>query len=189
MSLPGLFLPHRLPSSLVNQQTLVLLFLRVHQPNIFPPAAPTSSLTLTPPTPAYLFETELKYSSSVHDLASSIRFAIRRLSPSKERTEWYQSFATWEVERNFEPNVWVQIGGMNEEVRKLMVVVEELLMTVAALVDRTGVSAAKLTRLLGFWILRDGTEIRGDDGEVLDVLRVFETLGRRMEHLTLAYIR
>ena len=78
---------------------------------------------------------------------------------------------------------------MNEEVRKLMVVVEELLMGVSALVDRTGVSAAKLTRMMGFWILRDGTETSGDGGEVVDLVRVFERLGRRMEHATLAHIR
>lgn len=78
---------------------------------------------------------------------------------------------------------------MNEDVRKLMVVVEELLMGVSALVDRTGVSEARLARLLGFWVLRDGTETSEDGGEVVDLARVFEKLGRRMEHLALAYIR
>lgn len=189
MSTPGLFLPHGVPSSLKAQQTLLVLFLRLRQPSLFPPPPPTSSLTLTPPTPAYLFETELKYISSVHDLASCVRFAICHLVPHKERAEWYASFAMWEVERAFEPNVWVQMGGMNESVLKLMSVVEELLMGAAARIDKTGVGAAGLSKLVGFWLLRDGTEANEGGGEVIDLVRVFERLGRKMEHATLAYIR
>ena len=97
----------------------------------------------------------------------------------------------WEKERNFESNVWAQMGGMNEEVKALMGAVGEVVLGAGALVDRTGVGVAKLARLMAFWALRDGRECVGQEGggEVVELVRVWERLGRRMEHLMLAYIR
>ncbi|CED84377.1 Domain of unknown function DUF1708 [Phaffia rhodozyma] len=187
---PGLFLPHRPSQSPSIQHALLIYFAQTHRPSLF--SLRSSSLSLSQPSPQYLFLTELKYALNVHDLASVIRFSLRHLDSSKgmSRRALYDTFAVSEREAGFPSQSWSTFVPEGED-KELIRSVLEVLMSAASVVDTSGVSIGKLSMIIGFWVFRSRgwavgeREARG----VEELFKEWEIWGRRLEHLLLAYIR
>lgn len=184
LAIPGLFRLHCLPSSLSKQRGVILSYLRFARPNLFDQqSSKLSSLNITPLSPYQLFLSELEYCSHPHDLAAIILYALRHLKPDPSRGHFYTRFASFEREAGYPVDAWARVPEDTD--KKLLDTVSCILMTSSAYDRETGMSAAKLAGLMGYWIFRqDQKEVRVE-GLVSEV----DQYARQMQHVLMAYTR
>ncbi|KZT65115.1 hypothetical protein DAEQUDRAFT_769156 [Daedalea quercina L-15889] len=189
----GVMHPHWYSASPDVQRKLISLFilsLASNSPSTLPPS---------PSSPSALFNTELEYTRSPHDLAAVLRWALRHLrlegdffgigSSGTEPWQWYKKFSEAERVASYPPNAFSQFltPQLPPAHLQLLLTTLEILSSLAAHSDRSGVSGSKLSKLLGLWLLTARRAETSDDWT--SFYARWERAGRIMEHLLLAQIR
>ena len=185
----GLMHPHWYSSSPDVQRRLISLFIHSLNPN--------NAITILPPSlssSSSLFESEINYTRSPHDVAAVLRWGLRHLELNGEKFGndqlWYKTFS--EAERSSE----YLAGSYSTDLAplippehlELLNVILDLFSSLAAHAERNGTSASKLTRAFGFWLLA-ASRVGGDDDDWPKFYARWQDNGRILEHLFLARIR
>jgi hypothetical protein len=177
--------PHWHSASPETQHRLISLFIRSLNTNSPQSSADSSSFSL--------FESEIDYTLSPHDVAAVLRWGLRRLELGpdgfgKEKT-WYRTFAELERKAGYPPQTYSEtltplIPATHLE---LLDATLDLFSSLAAHSEENSTSASKLTRAFGFWLLiaQRGRE-RDNWANFYDS---WQSSGKILEHVFLARIR
>ena len=189
--------PHWYSASPDVQRKLISLFIRSL-------TSQSQALTLPPSSsPTHLFDSELSYTRSPHDIAAVLRWAFRHLqldgnsfgvntsSPAgvEEAWKWYTTYS--EAERNstypsdaFTKSLVPQLPPTHHELLKATL---DIISSLAAHAETNGSSGSKLSKFLGLWLLTAQRSQASDDWS--SFYTRWERAGRILEHLYLSYIR
>jgi len=184
----GLMHPHWYSASPDVQRRLISLFIHSLNPN--------NAITILPPSlssSSSLFESEIKYTRSPHDVAAVLRWGLRHLELNGENfgknEHWYRNFS--EAERNSEylPGSYSKdlASLIPPDHLELLNAILDLFSSLAAHAERNSTSASKLTRVFGFWLL--AAPRIGEDVDWSKLYARWQEHGRILEHLFLARIR
>ncbi|KAH9837891.1 uncharacterized protein C8Q71DRAFT_567206 [Rhodofomes roseus] len=189
----GVMHPHWYSASPDVQRRLISLFilsLASKSPSTLPPS---------PNSPSALFNTELEYTRSPHDLAAVLRWALRHLrlegdffglgSSSAEPWQWYKTFSEAERAASYPSSAFSRFltPQLPPAHLRLLEATLEIVSSLASHSDRSGVSGSKLSKLFGLWLL---TTRRAEDGDDWSTFYArWERAGRILEHLLLAQTR
>lgn len=189
--------PHWYSASSDIQRKLISLF-------ILSLTSQGQALTLPPSSsPSSVFESELSYTRSPHDIAAVLRWALRHLqldgnsfganttapSGSEEAWQWYTAYA--EAERSsafpsdaFTKSLVPQLPSSHHELLKATL---DIISSLAAHAETNGSSGSKLSKFLGLWLLTAQRSQASDDWS--SFYARWERAGRILEHIYLSYIR
>ncbi|KAI0689010.1 hypothetical protein BC835DRAFT_1308560 [Cytidiella melzeri] len=183
----GLMHPHWYAASAQVQQRLVSLYI-LSLGSKLPSSNPESS--------SALFDSELKYTRSTHDVAAVMRWGLRHLklegtSFGKDASEWdwYATFATSERAADFPSAAFSKtlVPLLPPGHVQLLAATLDIIESLAAHAEVTGSSGSKLTKLLGLWLV--SAQRVNKDEDWADFYKRWETAGRVLEHLFLAHVR
>ncbi|CCL98824.1 uncharacterized protein FIBRA_00829 [Fibroporia radiculosa] len=189
----GVMHPHWYSASPETQRRLISLFILS-----LAPKSPITTLSPTPTSPSTIFNTELEYARSPHDIASVLRWALRHLhlegdsftgGSSTDQWQWYYSFADAERSSSYPDNAFSQIlvPKLPPAHLQLLVATLEIVSSLAAHSERNGISGSKLSKILGLWMLAAHRTESEDDWATFYAR--WERAGRIFEHVFLAQIR
>lgn len=164
-------------------RAFLLSFLRLRRPTLLQPFSTSSDLALPSPSPAYLFEQELRFFDDALQLAQMILFVLRRMERTASRERWYASYAAAERAEGYPLTAWTSVGKEGEE-KRLLSVVGQMGLEVGAWSLEIGQGMAEWCMLVGWWVLSPDA-----GGGVEEVMRSWEEKGRKLEHLVLASVR
>jgi hypothetical protein len=182
--------PHWYSASPDVQRRLLSLFIRsLHTDR---------ATTLSPPSPSdiTIFESELNFTRSPHDIAAVLRWGLRHLklegtSFGKDQAEWswYTKFSQAERQSSYPLNAYSEI--LPPQVvpahLELLSATLEVLSSLAAHAEANSISGSKLSKFLGFWLLCAQRFDPTDDWPTFYAR--WEKAGRILEHLFFARIR
>lgn len=181
--------PHWLTASPDVQRKLISLFILS--------LAPRSSITTLSPTPASpsaMFDTELEYTRSSHDIAAVLRWALRHVrlegdsfGSTSGQWEWYSSFFSTERDRSYPSTAFSEFLKVPAAHHQLLVATLEIVSSLAAHSEQNGISGSKLTKFFSLWLLLSKRAEETDDWT--SFYARWERSGRILEHLFLAYVR
>jgi hypothetical protein len=183
----GLMHPHWYAASDDIQQRLISLFVL---------SLGTSSSTPASPSPSSLFDSELRYTRSTHDVAAVLRWGLRHLKlegssfgNDASEWDWYTNFATSEHKAGFPSAAFSKtlMPSLPTTHVQLLTATLEFIEFLAAHAEANGSSGSKLARLFGFWLVSTRRATREEDWA--EFYKRWETAGRILEHLVLAHIR
>lgn len=182
--------PHWYSASPDIQRRLISLF--IHSLS----SSKNTVTTLFPSSPvssASLFESEISFARSPHDVAAVLRWGLRHLkfegSSFGNEDGWYKSF--FEAERHSEYPLKAFTGQLSRQVPaahlELLVATLEIFSSLAAHAETNSTSGSKLSKLFGLWLL---TSQRAEDKDDWSSFYArWERTGRMLEHLFLSRIR
>jgi Domain of unknown function (DUF1708) len=171
--------------------SLYLLSLASTSPDATTSPSPTSSVV------PGVFESELHYARSPHDVAAVLRWGLRHLKLDgvgfgKESGywTWYNTFAEAERTDSYPPDAFSKylIPQLPPAHAELLLATLDIISSLAAQCEANGSSGSKLSKFFGLWLLtcsEDSTE--GHEWSAL--YERWERAGRILEHLFLARIR
>lgn len=184
--------PHWYSASPDVQRKLISLFILSLASNS------PSTLPASPTSPSALFNTELQYTRSPHDLAAVLRWGLRHVQlegdffgtgSSSEPWKWYKNFSEAERAASHPPSAFSQF--LTPQIPpahlRLLLATLEIVSSLAAHSDYSGVSGSKVSKLLGLWLLTARRAEENDDWPAFYAR--WERAGRILEHLFLAQIR
>jgi len=183
--------PHWYSASPDNQRKLISLFLHSLASN-----GPTTTLSPSPTPALSVFESELNFSRSPHDVAAVLRWGLRHLklegtSFGKESAEWswYKKFSEAERQASYPPKAYSEnlVPQLVPSHLELLSATLEILSSLAAHAEANSISGSKLSKFLGFWLLSAQRSDTKDDWPTF--YAKWERAGRILEHLFLARIR
>ena len=185
--------PHWYSASPDVQRKLISLFILS-----LGPKSPTTTLLTSPTSPSLIFETELNYTRSPHDIAGVLRWGIRHLqldgaSFGKEAVPsewaWYQRFASFERQAKYPPTAFSQslAPSLPPAHLQLLAALLDIISSLAAHAEATGASGSKLAKLFGLWLVSAERAKASEDWA--EFYSRWEQAGRVLEHLFLAHIR
>jgi hypothetical protein len=159
---------------------------------------PTTTLSPSPTSPSLIFETELNYTRSPHDIAGVLRWAIRHLQldgPSFGQTSdssewaWYQSFASSERQADYPPAAFSKFltPSLPPAHLQLLIALLNIISSLAAHAETTGMSGSKLAKLFGLWLV--SAERAKASKDWAEFYKRWERAGRILEHLFLVHLR
>lgn len=180
--------PHWYSASPDVQRKLISLFILS-----LTPRSPITTLSPTPTSPA-MFNTELEYTRSPHDIAAVLRWALRHVRLEGDsfggtpgQWDWYSTFLDTERARSYPPSAFSEFLKLPPAHHQLLVATLEIVSSLAAHSEHNGISGSKLSKSFGLWLL---TTKRAEEGEDWAAFYArWERAGRVLEHLFLAYIR
>ena len=189
----GLMHPHWYSASPEVQRKLISLFILS-----LGPKNPSTTLSPSPTAPSVLFETELNYTRSPHDIAAVLRWGIRHLklegtSFGKESVPsewmWYRSFAIAEQQANYPPTAFSKslIPSLPPTHAQLLLALLDTISSLAAHAEATGTSGSKLAKLFGLWLV-SAERVKASENWT-EFYQRWERAGRILEHLFLAHVR
>ncbi|KAH8077379.1 hypothetical protein BXZ70DRAFT_700062 [Cristinia sonorae] len=190
----GVMHPHWYSASPEIQRRLISLFILS-----LAPTNTEATLSPTPDSATALFESELNYTRSPHDIAAVLRWALRHLrlegssfgsnSDGEDVWKWYTTYSEAERSANYPPTAFSQslapsIPGSHFQ---LLTVTLDIITSLAAHAESNGSSGSKLSKFLGLWLLTAQRALESDDWVAF--YNRWERAGRILEHLFLSYIR
>ncbi|GBE87016.1 predicted protein [Sparassis crispa] len=197
----GVMHPHWYSASPEVQRRLISLFILS-----LAPKGQITTLTPTPTSPILIFNTELEYTRSPHDIAAVLRWALRHLrlegdsfgrhsvegtsvGHGEAQWQWYTQFVAAERAAAYPPSAFsaLLVPQLPPAHLQLLVSTLEIVSSLAAHSERSGVSGSKLSKVLGLWLL--STRRTGSDDDWTSFYARWERAGRILEHLFLAQIR
>ncbi|OCH87839.1 hypothetical protein OBBRIDRAFT_129203 [Obba rivulosa] len=187
----GVMHPHWYSASPDVQRRLISLFILS-----LAPKSPITTLSPTPTSPSLIFNTELEYTRSPHDLAAVLRWALRHVrlegdsfGGTTDQWQWYRTFAEAERTSSYPPSAFstLLVPKLPPAHLQLLVATLEIVSSLAAHSERNGISGSKLSKFLGIWLLTSRRSEEDDDWSSF-YLR-WERAGRMLEHLFLAQLR
>lgn len=143
-----------------------------------------------------MFNTELEYTRSPHDIAAVMRWALRHVRLEGEsfggtpgQWDWYSSFFNSERTRSFPLSAFSEIlvPKLPPAHHQLLVATLEIVSSLAAHSEHNGISGSKLSKFFGLWLLTTKRVEEGEDW--LSFYARWERAGRILEHLFLTHIR
>lgn len=179
---------------------LLLAWVRLHRPNALGTADAAGDTVSEPltlgipaPSPAYLFQQEVRYFKSSAALAHLILWVVGRLAPSQARERWFAAFSEAERAGGFAPTAWTDAAKEGEE-KRLFQTLAEALSEAAAWERTTGVGLPTLARLVGYSLFRSSTiskyeASKGPAAQVEALIAACEAAGSKVEHIVRAYLR
>ncbi|CAL1697647.1 unnamed protein product [Somion occarium] len=194
----GVMHPHWYSASPDVQRKLISLFILSLAPQSQAPTLPVS-----PSSSSLLFESELSYTRSPHDIAAILRWALRHLQldgnsfgtsssaepGSEEAWRWYTAFAEAERALSYPSNAFSQ--SLTPELptahHRLLTATLDIISSLAAHAETNGSSGSKLSKFLGLWLLTAQRSQESDDWNAFYAR--WERAGRILEHIYLSYIR
>lgn len=186
MGTPNLYSPNSSSFPFETQpkpRAFLLSFLRLRRPTLLQQISTSSDLALPSPSPAYLFEQELRFFDDALQLAQMILFVFRRMERTASRERWYASYAAAERAEGYPLTAWTNVGKEGEE-KRLLSVVGQMGLEVGAWSIEIGQVLAEWCMLVGWWVISPDA-----GGGVEEVMRSWEEKGRKLEHLVLASVR
>jgi len=185
----GLMHPHWYSSSPDVQRRLISLFIHSLNPN--------NAITILPPSlssSSSLFESEINYTRSPHDVVAVLRWGLRHLELTGAKFGkdqlWYKTFSGAERSSEYLAGSYsTDLAPLiPPEHLELLNVILDLFSSLAAYAERNGTSASKLTRAFGFWLLA-APRVGGDDDDWPKFYARWQDNAQILEHLFLARIR
>ncbi|THH30472.1 hypothetical protein EUX98_g3724 [Antrodiella citrinella] len=160
-----------------------------------------STTTLSPETdsPSLLFNSELSYTRSPHDIAAVLRWALRHLqlegpsfgssSDTEDVWRWYSSFTEAERAANYPPTAFSGslVPSIPASHLQLLTATLDIISSLAAHAETNGSSGSKLAKFFGLWLLTAQRAMETDDWATFYAR--WEKAGRIFEHLFLSYVR
>jgi len=188
----GVMHPHWYSASPDVQRKLISLFILS-----LAPKSPITTLSPTPTSPQTIFNTELEYTRSPHDIAAVLRWALRHLrlegnsfgGANTEQWQWYSTFFEKERASSYPPGAFSEIlvPQLPPAHLQLLVATLDIVSSLAAHSERNGISGSKLSKFFGLWLL---TAQRSEDNDNwASFYARWEHAGRILEHIFLAQIR
>lgn len=181
----GLMHPYWHSASPETQHRLISLFIRSLNDNSPRSSADSSSFSL--------FESEINYTLSPHDVAAVLRWGLRHLELGpggfgNEKT-WYLTFAEAERKAGYPPQTYSETLTplIPTSHLELLDATLDLFSSLAAHSEENSTSASKLTRAFGYWLLIAQRDRERD--EWANFYDRWQSSGRVLEHLFLARIR
>lgn len=162
-------------------------------------STPVSTLSPSPTSTSALFETELNYTRSPHDVAAVLRWGIRHLklegsSFGKDASDssewgWYTTFATSEREAEFPSAAFSKtlVPLLPPAHLQLLTTTLDIIGSLAAHAEKTGTSGSKLVRLFGLWLI--SAQRARKDEDWAEFYKRWVSAGKVLEHLFLAHVR
>ena len=199
----GIFRPFRMAESIEQQERLVELFLLYVEPKTYEGVfalseAPSSALfqdTLGRPNAEAEFRKKLSY-ANIYDVVAFLKWGLRRLTlqpddlGSVDQYTWYDMFVEKEKAAGYPAQAYSELllPTMQQDTRSLFDAILELMSTVAAHNVANAMSASRICRALGFWLVgRLGNDHPPHD--LSSVIKAWERSNQVMEHLLMAYVR
>ncbi|KAI0083606.1 hypothetical protein BDY19DRAFT_1078982 [Irpex rosettiformis] len=183
----GLMHPHWYAASNEVQKRLVSLFLL---------SLASKSPASSPQSAAAMFDSELKYTRSPHDVAAILRWGLRHLKlegtsfgKGASEWEWYATFASSERQADFPPTAFSKtlVPLLPSSHVQLLTTTLDIIESLAAHAELNGSSGSKLSKLFGLWLVSAQPPNKEEDWA--DFYKRWETAGRILEHLFLAHVR
>lgn len=186
--------PHWHSSSADSQRKLISHFILS-----LGPKSPITTLSPTPTSPSNIFEAELTYSRSLHDVASVLRWGIRHLQlegssfgnqdSAASEWAWYSTFSTSERDKDYPTTAFSQalMPLLPPSHSQLLSAMLDIISSLAAHAEANGASGSKLAKLFGIWLL--SVERARQDEDWTQFYKRWERAGRICEHLFLAHVR
>ncbi|KAI0789269.1 hypothetical protein C8Q75DRAFT_733928 [Abortiporus biennis] len=189
----GVMHPHWYSASPEVQRRLISLFIISLAPN-----RQTSTLSPTATTPSLIFNSELEYTRSPHDVAAVLRWALRHLrlegdsfgkGNGNEPWRWYTEFVEAERSSSFPVNAYSNslVPALPPANLQLLSATLDIITSLAAHAESNGSSGSKLSKLLGLWLLTSQRTKEGEDWPAF--YERWERAGRILEHVYLSYVR
>lgn len=180
--------PHWYSASPDIQRKLISLFIHSLNPkNAITTLSPSSS------SPTSVFESEINYTRSPHDVAAVLRWGLRHLeldgSSFGREESWYKTFAEAERNSDYLPKAYSEklpplVPPAHLE---LLNATLDLFSSLAAHAEKNSTSGSKLTKTFGLWLLAARRVEESDDWSKFYAR--WKEAGRMLEHLLLAKIR
>ncbi|KAF8963282.1 hypothetical protein BDZ97DRAFT_1732200, partial [Flammula alnicola] len=184
----GIMHPHWYSSSADVQRRLISHF--IHSLNL--KSLPTP-LSPSPSTSASLFESEIGYTRSPHDIAAVLRWGLRHLQLEGDSfgtdDGWYKAFLDAEAAAEYPPKSFSEklAPKLPPAHLELLTATLEIFSSLAAHSEVNSTSGSKLSKVFGLWLLTARRVEDKDDWETFYTR--WERTGRMLEHLFLARIR
>lgn len=190
----GVMHPHWYSASPETQRRLISLFILSLAPN-----SPISTLSPASDSPSLLFNSELSYTRSPHDIAAVLRWALRHLrlesssfGPEPDGEDiwhWYTTFFDSERTSNFPTNAFSRslAPSLPPAHLQVLTVTLDIISSLAAHAETNGSSGSKLSKFLGLWLLTAQRAADSDDWPTFYAR--WEKAGRILEHVFLSYVR
>ncbi|PCH42942.1 hypothetical protein WOLCODRAFT_25634 [Wolfiporia cocos MD-104 SS10] len=187
----GVMHPHWYSASPDVQRKLISLF--IHS---LSPKSPITTLSPTASSPSAIFNSELEYTRSPHDIAAVLRWALRHLrligdafGKDTDPWKWYLAFAEAERTSSYPSSAFSEllVPQLPPAHLQLLAATLEIVSSLAAHSERNGISGSKLSKVLGLWLLTAQRSTSEDDWAAFYAR--WERAGRILEHLFLAQIR
>ncbi|KAF5353537.1 hypothetical protein D9756_007832 [Leucocoprinus leucothites] len=184
----GLMHPHWYSASPDVQRRLISLFIHSLNSN-----NAITTLSAASSSPTSIFESEINYTRSPHDVAAVLRWGLRHLELEGKKfgkdESWYKTFAEAERSSEYPPKSYSEkltplIPPAHLE---LLNTTLDLFSSLAAHAEKNSTSASKLTRAFGFWLL--AAQRVGENDDWPKFYARWQDNGRILEHLFLARIR
>lgn len=195
----GIFRPFRAAESVQQQEQLIELFLLYIDPKQFDGVFPISQIsnsTLMIDTLGKLdaggeLKKKLSY-ANIYDIVAVFKWTLRRIKLTTDDLDssWYETFAKEERLADYPIKAYTEIfkPSLSEDTRAFFDVILDLMSTVSAHHVANAMSASKLCKILGFWVIgRLGVDHPPHD--LQGVIQSWEESAKIMEHLLLVYIR
>ncbi|TCD59866.1 hypothetical protein EIP91_011275, partial [Steccherinum ochraceum] len=156
-------------------------------------------LAPSPDSPSRIFDSELTYTRSPHDIAAVLRWALRHLhlegssfasiSEGDDVWRWYTTFAEAERSANYPSNAFSQslVPQLPSSHLQLLTTTLDVISSLAAHAETNGSSGSKLTKFFGLWLLTAQRALETDDWAAFYAR--WERAGRILEHTFLSYVR
>lgn len=187
--------PHWYSTSPEVQRKLISLFILS-----LGPKSPITTLSPSSTSPSLIFESELKYTRSPHDIAAVLRWGLRHLllegssfgssnAVSSSEWAWYQSFASAEREDHYPPTAFSKslVPTIPPAHLQLLMAMLDIISSLAAHAEATGSSGSKLVKLFGLWLLSAERAQASENWS--EFYKRWERAGRVFEHVFLAHVR
>ncbi|KJA26534.1 hypothetical protein HYPSUDRAFT_84425 [Hypholoma sublateritium FD-334 SS-4] len=185
----GIMHPHWYSSSADVQHRLISHFLQ----SLAAPSSPDAGSPVSLTSPASLFESELNFTRSPHDIAAVLRWGLRHFEIEGDSfgtdEGWYNSFLDAEAAAQYPPKSFSeQLAPILPPAHlDLLTATLEIFSSLAAHAEANSTSGSKLCKMFGLWLLA-ARRVEDRDDWVTFYAR-WERTGRMLEHLFLARIR
>lgn len=181
--------PHWYSSSADIQRRLISHFLQ----SLAAPSSPDAGSPVSLTSPASLFESELNFTRSPHDIAAVLRWGLRHFEIEGDSfgtdAGWYNSFLDAESAAQYPPKSFSEqlAPTLPSAHLDLLTATLEIFSSLAAHAEANSTSGSKLCKMFGLWLLA-ARRVEDKDDWVTFYAR-WERTGRMLEHLFLARIR
>ncbi|KAF9484794.1 hypothetical protein BDN70DRAFT_824947 [Pholiota conissans] len=185
----GIMHPHWYSSSADVQRRIISRYINSLNLQNSDTVASPSSLT----SPTSLFESEIHFSRSPHDIAAVLRWGLRHLQIEGDSfgtdDGWYKAFLDAEAAAEYPPKAFSEklAPHLPPAHLDLLTATLEIFSSLAAHAEANSTSGSKLSKMFGLWLL---TARRVEDKDDWSSFYArWERTGRMLEHIFLARIR
>lgn len=185
----GIMHPHWYSSSADVQRSLISRFIYSLNLQNSDNVASPSSIT----SPTSLFESEIHFTRSPHDIAAVLRWGLRHLQIEGESfgtdDGWYKAFLDAEAAAEYPPKSFSEKLAPNLPPAHLdlLTATLEIFSSLAAHAEANSTSGSKLSKMFGLWLL--AARRAEDKDDWTSFYARWERTGRMLEHIFLARIR